>query len=423
MAHKIDTPAARASLMKEQRETLKAGGKLRRSPYWHPVRTNRFVGWRWMTEGTTGNWVAKMQEGRKEVFQPLGTLAQVEDKDRFKVALEAAQAWFKSCEDAAEGDTIVPSKMTLRQVTEVYVKEQAKKLPHGPEAALSADRRLGLLVVAYADADGKQWIDRPVGKISAKEFQAWIDWMRALPVQKGANLGKARTVSTMNRDVTMLRAALNLSKKLHKITGHWKEVLVCDHKAEKRQGGGRRTKDVVLKPDERRRLIEAAQEVRPDIVPLLKASAMVPIRPGAYASALVEDYHADDHTLHIRRDKSGAGRDVTLGDDKATRDLYRDLTKRKTPKAHLFTDGAGKAWNASSWGKAVKEAARHAGLPSALTIYWLRHSRITDLIQKGKVKPMAIAKIAGTSLAMIEGTYHHLLADEAREALSSVAAY
>jgi hypothetical protein len=46
MAHKIDTPAARAKLAP------------RRAPYWHKVRPNHFVGFRYMTEGAAGNWVA-----------------------------------------------------------------------------------------------------------------------------------------------------------------------------------------------------------------------------------------------------------------------------------------------------------------------------------------------------------------------------
>lgn len=51
--------------------------------------------------------------------------------------------------------------MTLRQVIQAHVVEQGKKTKNGEEAARSPRSRFNLLVVPYADASGRRWIDTP----------------------------------------------------------------------------------------------------------------------------------------------------------------------------------------------------------------------------------------------------------------------
>ena len=53
-------------------------------------------------------------------------------------------------------------------------------------------------------------------------------------------------------------------------------------------------------------------------------------------------------------------------------------------------------------------------LPQDMTLYWLRHSCITNLVKKGYTL-QAIAKMAGTSVAMIEKHYFHFTDDDMRE--------
>ncbi|MEJ8822148.1 hypothetical protein WKW80_08855 [Variovorax humicola] len=121
-AYRIDTPAGRAKLAP------------RRKPYFLKSLTNRFVGFRYMTPGTPGTWGAKRQEGRKEVDLALGALDHLADKERFAVALKAAQAWFDEQDRVTKGQTIIPSKMTPRQVIQAYIVEQGKKTKNGEVA-------------------------------------------------------------------------------------------------------------------------------------------------------------------------------------------------------------------------------------------------------------------------------------------------
>ena len=368
--YRIDTPAARAKLAP------------RRKPYFHKILTNRFVCFRYMTPGTPGTWGAKRQEGRKEIALPLGTLDHLAEKDRFAFALKVAQKWFDEQDTLTKGQTIIPSKMTLRQAIQAYIVEQGKKTKNGLEAARSTRSRFNLLVVPYADANGRRWIDTPIARITTAEFAAWREWVVKLPVTRtGEIAGKPRKASTVNRDVASFRAALNLAAKVHRLHDHWTEVLKRDLVGDEGRGS-----EVYLKPEQRARLLASAAEVAPHLLPLAKAMLIVPIRPGALAALTVADYDRRKHSLWVHTDKVNAGRWVALpaknkdGTPHESVALVAGLIRDKLPGAPLFANEKGGHWQAWAWNDAIKEVAAAAKLPAALTIYWLRHSRITDLI-------------------------------------------
>ncbi|MBO9649599.1 MAG: site-specific integrase [Variovorax sp.] len=287
--------------------------------------------------------------------------------------------------------------MTLRQAVQAYIVEQGKKTKNGLEAARSTRSRFNLLVVPYADENGRRWIDTPIARITTAEFAAWREWVVKLPVTRtGAIAGKPRKASTVNRDVASFRAALNLAAKVHRLHDHWSEVLKRDLVGDEGRGS-----EVYLKPGQRADLLASAAELAPHLRPLAKAMLIVPIRPGALAALTVADYDRRKHSLWIHTDKVNAGRWVTLparnkdGTPHESVALLADLVHHKLPAAPLFANDGGGHWNAKTWNVAIKEVAAAAKLPKELTIYWLRHSRITDLITAG-IAPMTIAKMAGS---------------------------
>ena len=81
----------------------------------------------------------------------------------------------------------------------------------------------------------------------------------------------------------------------------------------------------------------------------------------------------------------------------------------------------GQFWNKDSWKYPFKDAAKAAGLPLNAVVYNLRHSAITDLIALHRLDTMTVAQLSGTSLAMIEKHYGHLLRDHAADALAKLA--
>ncbi len=101
-------------------------------------------------------------------------------------------------------------------------------------------------------------------------------------------------------------------------------------------------------------------------------------------------------------------------------EFFEVQVKDKLPAAPIFARSGGEAWNKDTWKKPIKEAVIAAGLPVGASAYTLRHSVITDLI-RARLPILTVAQLSGTSVAMIEKHYGHLVRDDAEEALASIA--
>ena len=86
----------------------------------------------------------------------------------------------------------------------------------------------------------------------------------------------------------------------------------------------------------------------------------------------------------------------------------------------MIPDGFGKRWNKDAWKKPFKAAVVAAGLPEKTVMYTLRHCAITELIAGGMDSHL-VAKIAGTSTAMIDANYGHLRVDKTRALMDKTA--
>ena len=86
----------------------------------------------------------------------------------------------------------------------------------------------------------------------------------------------------------------------------------------------------------------------------------------------------------------------------------------------MFTRTNGQAWNKDAWKRPIKNAASAAKLSSSIVAYTLRHSVITDLI-RGGLPVLTVAQLSGTSVAMIERHYGHLVRSDAEQALAGLA--
>jgi integrase len=125
------------------------------------------------------------------------------------------------------------------------------------------------------------------------------------------------------------------------------------------------------------------------------------------------------NTLVVGKDKAGKDRKITL--PASTTTFFAEQSIDKLPSAPLFARADGAAWNKDSWKYPFKDAVIAAKLPLAATAYALRHSTITDLIALYHLDTMTVAVLSGTSLAMIEKHYGHLLREHAAEALGKLA--
>lgn len=251
-------------------------------------------------------------------------------------------------------------------------------------------------------------------KLTGKQVDDWRKNLRktlAIPQDKEKAATRPRSESSLNRDMTTLRAALNLAIENGDVTSDhaWKVKLKPVKSADNRR-------EVYLDPVQRKKLIEAAPA---DLASFLRALCLLPLRPGAVAALNAGSFDKRLSTLSIGKDKTGNDRRITL--PPATAAFFAEQAKNKLPAAPLLTRADGKRWDKDAWKYPIKDAVKAAGLPLATTAYALRHSTITDLVAVHKLPTLTVAQLSGTSVLMIERHYGHLLQDQARDALAGLA--
>jgi integrase len=393
----------------------------RREPYFTTLGKGRDVGFRRTDDG--GTWIARLYDPatRKRTYKALGEFDGVAGDDVFGVASAAALAWFAFVE--AGGETKSEVKY-VREVCAAYV--SWLRTEKRDATADDAEARFRLLV--DNDPLGKT----EFAKTNKTHFTKWRERLltgKRVEAKRGARCrskkpqpDRTRTPATCNRYMTALRAACNYGKdSLSLVTtdAAWLMPL-------KEIANANRSRKLDLTPDQRRKFIDAIPvELRAFVTVLAK----LPLRPGTLARLTDRDFDSRSRVLTIPErdseghpmDKGHGARAFTVPVDVAA--LFRDnITKarfrqREPGPVLLCGRSNGQPWTKDEWKGPVKKAVRAAGLPEAATIYTLRHAAISDLVSDG-LNIHAVAKIAGTSAAMIEKTYGHLRQKEVADALA-----
>lgn len=298
------------------------------------------------------------------------------------------------------------SELTVSDACRDYAKDLAKD---GRQSASDdATRRFERCL--YGDKLGKVRLK----DLHQDHIEAWRDRVEKgelppLPVKRGRPpVSKPLAKSSVNRMRTVLVAALNHAVARRKATPdiafEWNSVKPLKD-ASKRRG-------LYLEREQRRALLDAA--VGP-VRDLIECVALTGCRPGDPSLCLRSDY--DGRTASVRFRSKDHDRTIPLSP--AAKAMFDRLAKGKLPKAHLFTQDGTRAWTSDAWSEPVRSAAAVADLPAGVTLYTLRHCWITDAIVGG-MDLLTVAKLAGTSLAMIEKHYGHLVQGAAREKLAQV---
>jgi integrase len=260
--------------------------------------------------------------------------------------------------------------------------------------------------------------DTPLGKIelqrlTPRDIDVWrksLATTMATPQDRSKAPTRQRSASTLNRDMTHVRAALNLALEDGHVTtdAAWKAKMRPLKDADRRR-------DVYLDLMQRRALIAKAPA---DLAVFMSALSLVPLRPGAMAALVAGNFDKRLSTLTIGKDKHGQDRKITM--PPATAMFFAQQGKDKLPTAPLLARADGSAWNKDAWKYPFKDAVIAAELPATATAYALRHSTITDLIALHKLDTLTVAQLSGTSLLMIEKHYGHLLREHAAKALAAL---
>jgi integrase len=406
MATRIDTVDARDKL------------SARDEPYWTRVAAGCQLGFRKLTPGSVGAWYAKYRgdDGTRKA-KSLGEFEELPRSQRYDAAMRAALAWF---EHLGKGGT--PHAVTVRTACERYVQHLRDTKPATGLTATQMKRRgttKETTVKAADDAEARfknyvldvpKFADTELAKLTPAMLGDWLKRLRERPTTSGSNRGAARTESSLNRDMTCFRAALNHAYLEGLVTSDfaWRGKLRPLKDAD-------RSRELYLDKEQRRALIAKAS---PHMAQFLRGLSLLPLRPGALAALTVRNFDRRRGLLTVGKDKHGKDRVLKLPE--STAKFFTELAADKLPGAPLLARENGAAWDKDSWKGPIKDAVSAAKLPSSATAYTLRHSTISDLVHDG-LDLLTVAQVSGTSVRMIEKHYGHLRGDVAAQALAGLA--
>lgn len=369
----------------------------RREPYWQRIRPGCFLGYRPSIREGIGTWIARAydEETKGYRLRAIGDFGSLAARDRFVVAKKEAEN-FAAVVQA--GISVELATETVRDACEQYAKVN-----------LEAEGRFKRHV--YYDPIAKV----KLSKLRRSHLKAWRQRLEERPAlvtrrKFGEHLTRARAPASVNRDMAMLRAALNkvLAPGAPNTEAAWHEALLPIRNAD-------RQRTLYLDRDQRRRLLEC---IDTEIESFVRTLCLLPLRPGAVARLLISDFDPRTAELTIGKDKSGKLRRILL--PPVATELFSKQIYGRPPGAPLFTRANGSCWDRETWKRPIAAAAEKAKLPAGATAYTLRHSTITDLVNAG-LPLLTVGQISDTSAEMIERHYGHLNRRAATEALACLA--
>lgn len=352
----------------------------RREPYWGaPIVRGKYIGFR-KFDAEAGAWIARSRdENGRQAYRSLG---RVSDDFDFDKAKEAARQWFKLRESGISDDVI-----TVADACREYVEDLKRE--KGATTAHDAEMRFKRTI--YDNSLGM----RALVNLRAPHIKTW---------RHDLDL----TAATSNRNLGALKAALNLairnrrvSRELETELRDVKPLKITNH---------RRT--LYLDLDQRRALLAECSGALRDLV---QAAMLTGARAGELTNAARGQF--DIRTGSMTFNGKTGGRTVPLSP--AALVLFKQLSKDKLPTASLLTRDDKKPWAHSDWDKIFREASARAKLPAGCCLYTLRHSFITTAIIEG-MATLDVARLVGTSVAMIDKYYGQFVHSAARERLAKV---
>lgn len=369
----------------------------RREPHWQRIRPGCFVGYRPSVREGAGTWIARAYDEDKRAYRlkALGDFGELPARDRFAAAKKEVEAFF----DLVESGGFIEVKV---ETVEDACRRYAKANPE-------AEGRFRRHVYSHSIAKLK------LAKVRRNHLNDWRQMLAEKPAmvsrrKKGDKITRPRAPASINRDMAMLRAALNgvLAHGTPGTEAAWQEALKSIRNAD-------RQRTLYLDRDQRRALLA---NLGAEAEPFVRALCLLPLRPGAVAHLTVADFDKRTCELNIGKDKSGKSRRILIPN--AAVKLFKEQAMDKIGAAPLLMQANGKPWDKNSWKKPINEAVIKANLPKGTTAYTLRHSTITDLVIGG-LPLLTIAQISDTSAEMIERHYGHLSRHAAAEALAGLA--
>ena len=365
----------------------------RREPYWVQLGRGAYLGYR----AGPNTWIARYRDREgKQNYQSLGEI------EEFTDAKARAERWLQQ---ASQGAHRAPSRGTVRSALASYVLHLRSV---GRRSAARAAGKRFHLTVPKSDRFGLMHLE----VVTKQDVEEWRDRLR-----------QGRKPRSVNRQVRNVVAGLNFAVTQRGHIGNreaWRLVHLVDD--------GEENVAVFLTEEQRNRLIAAAPKA---LAALLTGYMHTGARPSELAIATVAEFDPGAGTV-VLRSRKGRGskiraRAVTLSNQGIQ--FFKAQARSKLPGAPLISNADGGHWEAEKWSIAIRAAAETANkkakkssqrIPSGVSAYSFRHTRISELLQRYGVDPLTVAAQCGTSLVMIEKYYFEFIAGSMRDKLNAV---
>ena len=352
----------------------------RKEPYWRLTSEGCHLGY---YRGTrVGKWVARFRPSgtgggyRKAV---LGEADDIRDANGetilgFDQADAAARRWFEAVSTGGGAIT----GYTVGDALDAYLKAFTGKSLAKTKARIDAIIRPAL---------GQQKVSKLTRKVVGEWHRERASAPAMLRTKKGAVERNVRaTVSddgvrarraTANRDLTVLKAALNRFADDHPglPVQAWRDV--------KPFKGVDQAKLRYLSDDEARRLVNACD---PDFRPMVQSALLTGARYGELAGLRVADVDLQAGTIFLPQTKAGKSRFVYLESEGKL--LFEASIRGKSGDAFVFTRPNGQQWNASQQARYLQRASDNGKLTPRAGFHDLRRTFGARLAIRGT--PMAV---------------------------------
>ena len=365
--HRLDNRTARLKL------------PIRSEPYWRSINEGAHMGY---YRGTrVGKWVARFRKRGSSSGYAKITLGEADDSadadgERildFKQAQDRARAWFevRACGGRRRGP------FTVGDALDAYLERfRGKSLYSTRKRVESAIRpHLGSIeVAALTPSIIREWHEARASSAAQLRTGSKASQPNIRPVVGDEAIRRRR--STANRDLTVLKAALNRAAddRDDLPIEAWRRVKPF----EKVDVAKRR----YLGEAEARRLVNACAL---DFRPLVQAALLTGARYGELTKAKVSDFNRESRTLWLADTKSGQPRAVYLDEEGAR--LFEGITVGAPTDRLIFTRPDGEPWRASQQARPIAAACKTAKLDS-IGFHDLRRSYGARLALRGV--PLAV---------------------------------
>lgn len=373
----------------------------RAEPYWRLVSEGCHLGYYRGARG--GKWVARFRKpGAVGGYAKttIGEADDVRDADgdailSFRQADNAAREWF---DKQARGDKRPTGQAyTVGDALDDYIKHFAGKSLTATKSRVEAIIRPAFGTIAVDALTAKQISDwhKERGKSPAK--------LRTGKLADKVNVREAsdedalrRRRSTANRDLTVLKAALNRAFREGDARSDdaWRKVQAFK--------AVDTAKARYLTDDEARRLVNATDPV---FRPMAQAAMLTGARYGSLCKAKVRDFDPQSGTLTLPDTKGGRAVIVYLEAEGAR--LIAKAARGKLPTAVLFTHPSGRQWAASEQARYLQRACKDSGVATC-TFHDLRRTYGARLARAGVPMPVIAEALGHADERMTRKHYAHL---------------